>query len=333
MSKVEVDNFLIYCGITATNTTLKKIEQKIKYIDNHFKGKLNNLAIEDIHSFLATLNKKGYAKSTRNDFTKVFKRFLKWKYKDWNTRFNELKDMKSLSNDQRKLSKDDLLSSEEMQIIINGFDSFKYKTLLLLFQETAGRPEELLKLKWKDINFKEREVKLHSSKTDKIRTIPIYKTIDHLQRFKTECFHQTPRADDKVFNLTSQAVSSQLLKVEHKLKFTKHLYPYLWRHSILTKMITKLSPKVYEMYSGHSLETGMKIYAHLDNDNLREELNEKIYNIKELSKEDKEEIETLKKKLKKVDTKLEKFMEDLKKVRVIQYKEDGAVMVPQHLDN
>jgi len=33
------------------------------------------------------------------------------------------------------------------------------------------------------------------------------------------------------------------------------------------------------MFAGHSLETGMKIYAHLDNDDLRQELNEKVYHL------------------------------------------------------
>ena len=60
-------------------------------------------------------------------------------------------------------------------------------------------------------------------------------------------------------------------------------------------MIKELSPKVYEMYAGHSLETGMRIYAHLDNDDLRKELDEKIYKIEKLTKEDKEEIIKLKK--------------------------------------
>jgi len=85
--------------------------------------------------------------------------------------------------------------------------------------------------------------------------------------------------------------------IEKELNFSKHLYCYLWRHSILTRMIKELSPKVYEMYSGHNLETGMKIYAHLDNDDLRQELNDKIYHIEAITKEDNEKIKKLEKAL------------------------------------
>ena len=144
------------------------------------------------------------------------------------------------------------------------------------------------------------EIKLHSNKTGKTRFIPIKKSTDHLNRYREECFATTPRGEDKVFDVDSQAINYFLNKLEKKINFSKHLYPYLWRHSILSRMITKLSPKVYEMYSGHSLETGMKIYAHLDTDNLKQELEEKIWGMEKLTPEDKNEIKELKKEIDKI---------------------------------
>lgn len=297
MGQKDVKDFLKYCGITATDSTLYKIENKINQIDKYFKGNLNNLTLKQLHEYLSYLNKQNIAISTKHDFIKVFKRFLKWKYKDWSKRFDELKDFKLNGNGNRKLEKSDLLTQDEMKFLINSIDSLKYKTLLLLFQETACRPEEILKLKWKDIDFNKKEIKLHSSKTDKTRYIPVKNSVAHLNRYKTECFYETPRSNDKVFSISAQAVKNFLDNLERRLKFSKHLYPYLWRHSILSRMIKSLSPKVYEMYSGHSLETGMKVYAHLDSDDLRKELDEKMYHFEELTKEDKEKYEELKKEL------------------------------------
>lgn len=326
MTNQDIKDFLTYCGITATKTTLKKIKVKIVYVDKYFKGKLDKLTLKDIHGFLSHLNRKGYAKSTRNDFTKVFKRFLKWKYDDWSSRFKELKDLKSVSNDQRQISKEDLLSQEEIQMIINATDSMKYKTLFLLLSETAGRPEEILKLKWKDINFPKKEVKLHSSKTDKIRTIPIYKTLGHLERYKEECFYVPPKAGDLIFDISNQTISNNLNKVEEKLKFTRHLYPYLFRHSTLSKYIRILSPKVYEMYAGHSLETGMKIYAHLDNEDLREELDNKIHNLKELTPEEKEEIKILKERIDEVEKNFNSKLDEIQDNNLELMKKDSLKM-------
>ncbi|MBA7683841.1 Tyrosine recombinase XerC [subsurface metagenome] len=298
----EADKFIEYCGITARDSSLRKIKSKLDIINYFYKEKTDKLKLEDIHKFLSWVNKSNYAKSTKNDIIKIFKRFLKWKYKDWNTRFNELKDAKLNGNDGRQLDKEDLLTPDEMNLIISSTDSIKYKTILLLLQETACRPEEILRnLKWKNINWNKGEVKLYSNKTDKTRFIPVKNSKGHLQRYKVECFPTPPRAEEMVFGLSNQALSDHLNKIEKELKLTKHLYPYLWRHSVLSNMIKKLSPKVYEMFAGHSLETGMKIYAHLDTEDLREELNEKMYHIEELTPEEKEEVMKLKKEIERQD--------------------------------
>jgi hypothetical protein len=142
--------------------------------------------------------------------------------------------------------------------------------------------------------------------------IPINNTVEHLKRYKIECFHIPPRVNDKVFGMTSQAVNDHLNKVGYMIGFSKHLYLYLWRHSVLTRMIKELSPKVYEMYAGHSLETGMKIYAHLDNEDLRQELNDKIYHIEELTKEDNKRIVKLEEEIKQMEKNFEKRMKNFK---------------------
>lgn len=290
------EKFLEYCSISAGESSLKKISYKLDIIEKYFKGELKNLNLDKLHSFLGWLNNKSnYATATKHDIIKILKRFLKWKYKDWNVRFNELKDAKCNGNGDRKINKEDLLTADEMRIILTSIDSLKYKTLFLLFQETACRPEEILKVKWKEIDFNKEEIKLHSSKTDKTRFIPLKSSVEHLQRYRNECFYETPKADDRVFNMSLQAVHSYLKHFEKRIGFTKHLYPYLWRHSILSKMIRVLSPKVYEMYSGHSLETGMKTYAHLNTDDLREELKkyDKKYEAHKLTPEEKDKIKAL----------------------------------------
>ncbi len=296
-NKKIINSFIQYCEISAGKTTANKIRQSIILIAYSLNKDLSNLTLEDIRIFLGKLNKEDYSAEYKNDIKKVLRRFLKWKYKNWNEKFNELKDTK-LNKVNGKLSKQDLLTPDEMKIIINSIDSLKYKTILLLLQETACRPEEILKnLKWKDIDFNKEEIKLHSSKTGETRTIPIKDSTAHLKRYKTECFYPSPKSEEKVFDMSSQALQDFLNRIENKLKFHKHLYAYLWRHSILSRMIKVLSPKVYEKYSGHSLEMGMKTYAHLDIEDLRDELYSKVYNIEELNPKEKEEIKELKKQI------------------------------------
>lgn len=296
-------DFLKYCGITAGDSSLVKVRNKIILIVDTIKKDLDKLNLEDIRNFLALLNKSELAIATKNDIKKTLKRFLKWKYNDWSSKFNGLLDVRCNTRQEgRQLTKGDLLTPEEMKQIVNSIDSLKYKTIVLLLEETAGRPEELLKIKWKDINFNTNEIKLNSAKTGYTRTIPINQAINHLRRYKIECFAETPRAEDYVFpsnvakkHLAVQALHDFLGRLERRIDFPKHLYPYLWRHSILSRMIKKLSPKVYEMYSGHSLEVGMKTYSHLDTDDLKEELFKNVYNLEELTPTEREDYKQLRK--------------------------------------
>ncbi len=297
-----VDAFLDYCRITAGEHSILKIQSKIIQVADIMEKDLDKTTLEDLREFAKILNESGRAIATKNDTKKVLKRFLKWKFDDWSKRFKELRDLKvSSKNEQRDLSKGDLLSPDEMQMIVSSVDSLKYKCILLLMQETANRPEEILKITWKSVDLESKEIKLHSSKTDSTRTIPINKSADHLKRYKEECFYPFAKPEDFVFPsdknkdiyITPQSLHGYLQKLQVKLKFSKHLYPYLWRHSILTTAIKKLSPKVYEMFAGHSLEMGMKTYAHLDNEDLRQELNEKMYHLEELTKDEKKELEEL----------------------------------------
>ena len=326
-NKTLIDDFLNYCKITACDSSIVKIRGKIILIADTFEKDLDKLTQKNLESFLILLNNSDLAIATKNDIKKTLKRFIKRNYPNWSSEFNGLMDVKlNTKQESRKLSKSDLLTPDEMQMIISSAESIKHKTILLLMQETANRPEEILKLKWGAIDNNSKEIKLHSSKTGEDRIIPINESFQHLERYKKECFYEQPRNTDYVFpsprnpkkHLTTQALSNFILKIERKLKFKKHLYPYLWRHSILSQMITKLSPKVYEMYSGHSLETGMKIYAHLDTTNIKNELWEKVYGIEEITKEEREEIK-----------KLKKDMEELRKNSIS--KEDVMRMVKQAL--
>jgi len=293
-----INKFMDYCSITAGENSLCKIKAKVVQISDIFGKELDKLNLDDFRKFLALLNKSDRAIATKNDTIKTLKRFLRFQYSDWSKRFDNLKDGKTnTKNEGRNISKADLLTPDEMQIILKSIDSLKYKTILMLMQETANRPEEILKLKWKDINLDVGEVKLNSSKTGETRNIPLNESVPHLQRYKKECFvlakndnytFPSPYGKDKP--LTPQSLNQFLSKLEKRIEFKKHLYPYLWRHSILSRMIKTLTPKVYEMYAGHSLETGMKTYAHLNTDDLRDELKKKVYLIEELTINQKEEF-------------------------------------------
>lgn len=298
-NKKLVDDFLNYCKITAGESSIKKIYGVIVQSVDVFEKPLDKLDLEDLRKFLALLNSSNRSIETQNDIKKILKRFLRWKYKDWSLRFEEFRDIRTKDGmNHEKLNSSTILTSDELQMIINNVESLKFKSLILLMFESAGRPEEVLKLKWKDINFEKAEVKLYSAKTGKTRVNPINKSLAQLKRYKEECFYPFAGSDDFVFpnprnkekHITVQAINDYFSKLEKRLKLTKRFFPYIIRHTRLTELHTKLSPKIYEKFAGHSIQVGVKRYAHISNDDVRRELTEKIYNIKELSPTEKNEL-------------------------------------------
>jgi len=297
-----LNDFIEYCGITAGLPKQKAVERKMLQFYDITEISYSEWNLDIFRKFLNVLNKSHHLPETQNDTKKVLKKFLKWKYPDWSLRFGEFKDLKTVNGvNYKKLNSSTILTPEELQIIVKNIDDLKYKALVLLAYESAGRPEEILKLRWKDINFTKREVTLFSSKTQKARVNPIRDSIPQLIRYRNECFDHTPLAGDLIFfnprnrsrHLTTATFSSLFQKLENKVNFNKHIFPYLLRHSRLTQVHKVLSPKAYEKFAGHSIEVANARYAHLSNDDVRQEMLEKVYSVQDVGANDSKEFERL----------------------------------------
>jgi hypothetical protein len=91
----------------------------------------------------------------------------------------------------------------------------------------------------------------------------------------------------------------------------KKIYPYLFRHSRLQFLRKKLSPDAYQLFAGHSMEVALEHYSHLDNDDLRGEMFERIFNIEELSKEDKKTLAQVQEDIKNIYETIHKLKETI----------------------
>lgn len=295
-----LNDFLDYCRITAGEKKIKNIERIMLQIYDVLDCSLS-FNLERLRKLLSLLNQSDKLTSTQNDIKKVLKRFLKWKYSDWNNRFAEFRDL--IIKDGRnhdKINSSTILKEDEIESLLRQAESLRYKAMIILAYESAGRPEEILKLKWNDIDLDRGSVKLHSSKTGRTRINPIKEAVIHLKRYKQEYPYSFVRADDYVFPspkdrklpIASQKVHDYL----KKLGFTaikRPIFMYLIRHTRLTSLHQKLSPKAYEKFADHSIDTAIKHYSHLSSDDVREEMLEKIYHIEEISGDDKIKMKKL----------------------------------------
>ena len=98
--------------------------------------------------------------------------------------------------------------------------------------------------------------------------------------------------------MSGTALSMYFNLLGRRAGLSKRVFPYILRHTRLSSIRHNLSSESYEHFSGHSYATGMYYYKHIVNDELDDEILNKVYNDEELSKEDKQklkkEIESLK---------------------------------------
>ena len=294
------------CSSTAGQVTLKKLRRNALIICYIFDCDLSSLKLENVRILLGHLNSCDYKPSTKNEIRKVLRRFLKEFYSDWNSRFKGLKDIK-LEKEVNfdRINSNTILRSGELEILIRRCDTLRYKALIMLMYETAGRPEELLKLKWKDVDFEKSCVSLFSSKNKTLRVNPIHASILHLKRYKNEYPYPDVSVDDYVFPSLKirdkqlvRGVFSEYFREFGKRVLGRPLFPYLLRHTRGTELQKVLPAKVYEKFMDHSIKVASR-YSHLDNDDVRELMFKNVYKVDEIEEKDKshlqKQIDSLKK--------------------------------------
>jgi integrase len=300
-----LDKYITFCKGTASEDKVKIVERQLLMIRDISKIPFDKWNLTKLREFLAVLNRSNLAKATQNDIKKHFKRFLREQYEDWSIRFKGLKDLRcsSKSVNQERVNANKLLNPERLEKVIRTAETLRYKALIILSYETGARPKELLTSKWKDINLEKGEIKLISTKNSTVRTNTIQESILHLKRYKQEYPYPNVQESDFVFPSTtdrkkhlSVAYWSVLFGDITKKAIGERLFPYILRHTRATELQKVLPPKIYEKFMDHSIEMA-SAYSHLNQDDVREVMLEKVYHIEELTKEDKQEIEKLKERL------------------------------------
>ena len=100
-------------------------------------------------------------------------------------RHNQIATLERLTEDDSNVSWRYLSSDERTRLImaLNG-TTRQMHTIVILAMNTGIRKSALLSLKWEDINFKERNIRLKalSAKSRKAETIPMNETVNKLLR-------------------------------------------------------------------------------------------------------------------------------------------------------
>lgn len=296
--------------ITSSKTTLTQFFDVI--------GKrLEEVTKEDVIHFTSLINNSIKSSHGRHHRFYVLRSFFQ--------EFGDSKFLKYIKNKREtssnsRIKKGDLVTERELEIIIRQANNLRDKALIMLLFESAGRPDEIVNLKWKDIIFNDdgiAEISLFTGKKKQTRVILVKDCVIHLQRWKREYSFPNVSLNDWVFPLKhrDKPMTTQVLrkKVQTYAKnggIERNIYSYLFRHSRLTFIRQKMKTPHYIQFAGHT-ERQAANYTHLDTDDLKEAMVSSIYPTEELTPQEKSQLDL---KIKLLEEKFKVLQEAIQKL-------------------
>ena len=302
--KKKIEDFLKYVSITSQSSKRLSDNQRSITEFRMITGKsLDNVGLEDLRHFLSLLNGSNKTQATRNDLKASIKRFLKWSFKDWSSRFDNLSDVRLVMRmNEQKINADTLLKKEDIEKTMKTENNFFWKTFFITLYESGLRPCELRTLKWSNIKFNVEgelsELNIFATKTHRARSSYVNQATFFLkeqkrrqqqQELNTDFVFPAPKNKDKPIN---KDIASKWISKITKRAIGRSVTPYNLRHSRATELYinANIPDKIAQKFLGHS-KSMSDVYTHLSNKDIKEALSKTIYNFQEVAPEKKAEFE------------------------------------------
>jgi len=203
------------------------------------------------------------------------------------------------------LKAENLLTDEQIYAMIKACTNTRDKFFIaLLGLDGALRPCEAQAIKWKDIYKDEHGyyINIHTAKKsgdDETRPIRIIKSEPYFIRWmqdypkdrNTDYYVFCDIKDANVNDFVSlNTIHSLFKRLKKKLNFEGRLYPYLLRHTLITKLQkdSRIPMSILKKFVGHKQSSNvLAAYTHLSQEDVKDI--QLIYNGKETKKKKKEE--------------------------------------------
>jgi len=225
---------------------------------------------------LTAMRKRGYKQNTLHHHLGKLKRFLSWMNENGHTDIplktvDKIK-VPGIDNNTKKPSQ--MLSEEEIRLIIDSCRHPRDKALFSMMYEGSFRPVELVNMKWDQVKFDEYGLVVNTAqKTGKPRYIRLITSRPYLAAWQAA--YPLKRTDDAhIFvavirphlPINYRGMQHILAQVVKASGIKKKISLYLFRHSRITNMLQQEYPEsAIKLQAWGNLRTPMlATYAHLD---------------------------------------------------------------------
>jgi integrase len=314
------NNFIDFCKMSCNEESAGDTETVLFQIRDVMEKPLTSLKKEDVIKFCGVVNSSSRGEWAKSDSKAILKRFIKFYYKDWSSRFGDLNQTiknKNISVNHDKINSGTLLTEEELERMLRSATILRDKLVLILSYELGARPHELRLMKWSQVKLNREPAVVtlitHKGGKDESRTLPLNESKIHFERWEQEYPYPNKNQNDYVFPnprhrekpLTDNGFSYIIPKIAKIAGIQKRVWGYLLRHTRLTDIRKKgMQEKIAMLFGGHSDPDVSSLYTHLNSDDLQNEVLTKIYHVTEPTKEQRDEY------LRRIE-KLEQALEEL----------------------
>ncbi|MBU1091521.1 site-specific integrase, partial [Patescibacteria group bacterium] len=260
---------------------------------------LTAITLQDLRNFLSLLNSSKRTQSTRNELKHTVKRFLKWQFKDWSERFDNLEDIKLIMRmNEEKINANTLLRKKDVEAIMKAEPNLYWKAFFISLYESGLRPIELRTLMWENIKFDVdkdgiSEINVFATKTHRARTVYVKEATFYLKKLKEKSENKLvfPAPRDKTKPMGKELPAMWLKRISNKV-LGRQVYPYILRHSRATELYTNVGipDKTVQKFLGHS-KSMADVYTHLSNKDVKAAVSKTIYKTEDLPLEKKHQLE------------------------------------------
>jgi len=280
---------------------------------------------KDMERIMArVMNSKHYSDWSKETFKSTIKKYFRWLYNlDSGDPLPDVVKWIKGSSPPNRLTKDDLITQDEVQSMINATSNVMYKAMLSTLYEGALRPGELLSMHINDVIFEDSYVtiKIRGKMERKIgeREVYLVNSYDLLRawidqhpfkRFNHPLWivttHQKIKTERGEEDLYGKPISLRFLDkmikdlavkanvktyVNKKGKLVSKVYPYLFRHSRGTVLYKEIGEALAKKFMDHVPDSKMaKVYNHLNDEDVLEAIRQKHGLIEEENRKESSKI-------------------------------------------
>ncbi len=235
------------------------------FFNFHKTKNTETLSKQDILYYLEFLVKKGYSKSSQNQYINS----IKFYYEKFLEREKQYYFIDRPIKDKKLPI---VLSKEEVQSLFNQVYNLKHKTILVLIYSCGLRISELINLKINDIDTQRMLIQIRNSKGNKDRQVQLAEQIHQLiKRYNNEYNPKQFLFNGlNSFQYSTASIQKIIKRAAIKADIRKNVTPHTLRHSFATHLLEDgIDIRYIQTILGHSNIQTTQIYTHVSSRHLK----------------------------------------------------------------